>query len=486
VRPVEPPLVSREPIAEVETQRDDLLVYLSAARSILDVGASAHGVRASAQELAGALVRELGVEACAVTLRAKADAPLTLAGFAAQSDRFGAPWPTLTDGGWLTLAGLVGSGGEPTCFRHDADGGFTAVRPGDLVTEGFTVMPFQVGDERHGVLVLHTVVAPGQSFGRIQGFALLADMVGVALTTARSRDATERLCDKLSMELGMSRRQLEAREQTLRAREDSLARMTRELVRSNNVKSEFLATVSHELRTPLNAILGYTELLHDGHLGDLAGPQVESIGRVLRAARNLHLRVDDVLFFVQLDADRVVVRPEPVVVARLVDEVIAALADRPAPERVRFRLEIDPGAAMVATDALLLRRILFHLLGNAFKFTEEGTVTLGIHPGERAEDVVVAVRDSGVGIPPDRQRAIFEAFVQVDGSDSRRFEGLGMGLALVDRSARLLGGRVSVESIPGSGSEFTVLLPGARVVDEPRQATSSPRVPVGSDRTLGV
>jgi signal transduction histidine kinase len=459
VRPPRP--IGRDPLHEVETQRDDLLVYLSSARAILDVCATAHGVRATAQELAVVLVRELGVEACAITLREGVTEPLRLRGFAAQSDRFGAPWSNLPETGWVTLAGLVGTAAESTCFRRDADGGFTAVSPADLHTEGFTALPFSVGDERSGVLVLHTLVAPGQQFGRIQGVELLADMVGHALTVARTRDAVERLCDKLSLELGVSRRKLTESDQTLRAREDSIARLTRELIRSNSVKTEFLATVSHELRTPLNAILGYTELLYDGHIGTLSTEQVESMGRVLRAARNLHLRVDDILFFVQMDADRVVVHPEAVQVDRIVDEVVAALADRPSPETVGLRVVIDPAARLIATDVALLRRILFHLLGNAFKFTERGTVTLTVRPGTRPEDLLITIRDSGVGIPSERQRAIFDAFVQADQSDARRFDGLGMGLALVQRAAQLLGGQVSVESVPGKGSEFAVVLPGA-------------------------
>ncbi|MGH7895431.1 MAG: sensor histidine kinase [Candidatus Binatia bacterium] len=455
------PVLVRDSLAEVETQRDDLLVYLSAARSILDVCAGAHGVKPTAQELSVVLVRELGIEACALTLRERTGAPLKLVGFAAQSDRFGEPWPVLPESGWVTLARLVGTGADPVCFRRDGDGGFSAVAPTALTTEGFTALPFSVGDERDGVLVLHTIVAPSQLFGRIQGVALLADMVGYALTMARTREATQRLCDRLSGELGISRRRLDQSEQTLRAREDSITRLTRELVRSNNVKSEFLATVSHELRTPLNAILGYTELLHGGHIGSLSGDQNESIGRVLRAARNLHLRVDDILFFVQMDADRVIVRPEPVAVVPIVDEVVAALGDRPSPDVVTLRVEIDPGAQTLATDATLLRRMLFHLLGNAFKFTERGTVWLAIRPADRPEDALIVVRDSGVGIPPERQRAIFDAFVQADGSDARRFDGLGMGLALVQRAAQLLGGQVDVESFPGEGSEFSITLPGA-------------------------
>jgi signal transduction histidine kinase len=198
----------------------------------------------------------------------------------------------------------------------------------------------------------------------------------------------------------------------------------------------------------------------------------------LRAARNLHLRVDDVLFFVQMDADTVVVRPEPTPVERVVDDVVAALADRPSAETVGLRVAIDPATKTIATDPALLRRMLFHLLSNAFKFTEKGNVHLTIRPAERTEDVVVVVRDSGVGIPSERQRAIFEAFVQADQSDARRFEGLGMGLALVQRAAHLLGGRISLESVPGQGSEFTVTLPGAAIATTTTSPT--PTSPVTS------
>jgi len=460
VKPPRPIGAGADPFQEVETQRDDLLVYLSAARSIMDVCASAHGVLATAQELAGVLVRELGVEACAIALREGTHAPLRLRGFAAQSDRFGEPSSSLHESDWVTLAGLVGTTGEHACFRRDADGGFTAVTPSDLLTEGFTALPFSVGDERSGVVVLHTVVIPGQQFARIQGVALLADIIGHGLTVARTRDTVGRLCDKLSLELGVSRRKIVEREQSLRAREDSVSRLTKELVRSNHVKTEFLATVSHELRTPLNAILGYTELLYDGHIGPIGPDQSDAIGRVMRAARNLHLRVDDILFFVQMDADAVLVRPESVVVERVVEEVVAALSDRPTPDAVRLKVSIDPATRVLATDPTLLRRILFHLLGNAFKFTERGNVWLTVAPCERSEDATIVVRDSGVGIPADRQRVIFDAFVQADQSDARRFEGLGMGLALVQRATQLLGAQVHVESVPGNGSQFTVVLPG--------------------------
>jgi signal transduction histidine kinase len=142
--------------------------------------------------------------------------------------------------------------------------------------------------------------------------------------------------------------------------------------------------------------------------------------------------------------------------------VVAALGERPS-NAITLEVTVARTARTLTTDPGLLRRIVFHLLGNAFKFTEQGTVALSVRPGDRPEDALVVVRDSGVGIAPERLQAIFDAFVQVDGSDARRFDGLGMGLALVQRAAHLLGGRVHVDSTPGAGSEFTVVLPGALV-----------------------
>ena len=137
-------------------------------------------------------------------------------------------------------------------------------------------------------------------------------------------------------------------------------------------------------------------------------------------------------------------------------------------------LRIDPAARTIATDPSLARRILFHLLGNAFKFTERGTVELAITTGDRPEDARIVVRDSGVGIPAERLRVVFEAFVQADQTDARRFDGLGMGLALVHRATQLLGGQVTVDSVAGQGSEFTVVLPGAVVTESGTRMASAP------------
>ena len=260
------------------------------------------------------------------------------------------------------------------------------------------------------------------------------------------------LCADLEGELGVGRRALPDQQQSLRGHEENIRALTQGLIHSNRVKREFLGTVSHELRTPLNAILGYTALVRDGAAGTLSGEQATLLDRVLSNTRSLNTLIDDILFFVQLEADRVPILRDQVHTAALVEAVMA--------ERVPLRMAIAPEAAIMCVDEALLRRLLFHLLSNAFKFTSAGEVTGVVSAGEERGSAVLAVRDTGVGIPPER---VSELFAPGDSSDTRRHDGLGLGigLTLVQRCVRLLGGEVTVESQPGVGSEFRVRLPDA-------------------------
>jgi signal transduction histidine kinase len=451
----------RQALAEIEDQRDDSIVYLAAIRSVLDIVARGHGTAQCAQDVAEVIVRELAVDTCAVTLDAAHDGVLSLAGYATQGQQHGRPSPGFGENGWLALARLVGVGTEPTCFRSQPDGGFTAVNPGELSGEGYIVLPFTLGGEAGGALVLRSLVGPAQVFARGRALALVAEIVGQALTIARMRDGLERMCGELETEIGSTRRALSAHEESLRSHEARVEELTHDLIRSNRVKREFLATVSHELRTPLNAILGYSSLVRDGAAGPITGEQTRLLDRVLGNTRNLNALIDDILFFVQLEADRVVVRREPVPIAEVVEEVVTTVSEREPRDRVAFRVEVQPSAATLNVDAALVRRILFHLLGNAFKFTEQGEVRVVVRRSGEQGAAVIVVRDTGVGIAPERLDELFQVFQQGDGSTTRRWNGLGMGLTLVQRCVQLLGGEVAVESTPNVGSEFRVHLPGA-------------------------
>jgi signal transduction histidine kinase len=448
----------RDALAEVEEQRDDAVVYLSAIKSVLDVLALGHGTRQCGQAIAETLVQQLAIETCAITVREGAGT-LTLVGFATQAQRLGGPSGGIGEGGWLALAELIGPSATPTCFRRLPDGSFTAVGAAELTQEGFLVLPFVVSDEVGGALVLHSLVAPAQVFARTRALALVAGIVGQALTVARTRESVQRLCTALEAELGVTRRRLTAQQESLRTQEQNIQSLTQNLIRSNRVKRDFLGTVSHELRTPLNAILGYTSLVRDGLVGPVGAEQTALLDRVLNNTRNLNSLIDDMLFFVQVEADRVLIRPEAVSTAEAIEEVVAALPERTTKAGLALRVDVAPQAATLQVDPQLLKRTLFHLLGNAFKFTPAGEVRVSVEPADEPGGAVMTVRDTGVGIPADRIQDIFQLFAQVDGSTTRRFNGLGMGLTLVQRCVRLLGGEITVESGPGAGSEFRIYLP---------------------------
>jgi len=461
---------TRRALAEVEEQRDDAVLYLSTIKLVLGVLARGHGPRVCGQEIAEVLVRQLAVETCAIVLTDGPDGALVLAGFSTQSQRLGGGWGELDEGRWLLLAQLIGTGAEPTCFRRVEDGSFVAATAAELAHEGFLVLPFTVGGDR-GALVLHSITAPTQAFARGHALALVAEIVGQALGAARSRESVERLCGKLESELGLSRRVSFDKDETLRSREERIARLTDELSRSNRVKTEFLGMVSHELRTPLNAILGYASLMREGVGGPVNDEHSSFLDRVLGSTRHLNTLIDDILFFVQLEADRVLVRSERVRTEKLLEQVLSMIP-QPDPDRVRVQVEVDPRAASMEVDADLVRRVLFHLVGNALKFTSRGEVVITVRPGDR-DGAVLTVRDTGVGIAPERLQQVFDLFAQGDSSNTRRYNGLGIGLTLVGRCVRLLAGEVTARSEPGRGSEFRVSLPGVlspagRVEGRPR------------------
>ena len=461
----------REALAQVEEQRDDAVAYLSTIKVLLDLLARGPAVRQCGQEIAEALVQQLALETCAVALCEEPRGDLTLTGFATQAQRLGGPCGGLGESGWLALARLLRPGMNPTCFRRRTDGGFDAVSPGELAGEGFFVLPFAVSGEPGGALLLHSLASPAQAFTRDRALSLLADIVGQVLTVARMRASVVALCADLEGELGAGRRALPD-QQSLRGHEENIRALTQGLIHSNRVKREFLGTVSHELRTPLNAILGYTALVRDGAAGTLSGEQATLLDRVLSNTRSLNTLIDDILFFVQLEADRVPICRDQVHTAALVEAVMAELPRPLEGERVPLRMAIAPEAAIMCVDEALLRRLLFHLLSNAFKFTSAGEVTVVVRAGEERDSAVLAVRDTGVGIPPER---VSELFAPGDSSGTRRHDGLGLGigLTLVQRCVRLLGGEVTVESQPGVGSEFRVRLPDALAVahdDQPAAA----------------
>ncbi|MFC8723036.1 response regulator, partial [Kitasatospora sp. NPDC057198] len=272
--------------------------------------------------------------------------------------------------------------------------------------------------------------------------------------------------------LAAQNRDIEAKNLQIEQARRELEERARQLTRTSMYKSEFLANMSHELRTPLNSLLILAQLLAQNPEGNLSGKQVEYAEVIRSAGSDLLQLINDILDLSKVEAGKLDVAVEPFELRELLDYVDTTFRPLAAEKGLDFRIATAPGAPEhLHTDQARLRQILRNLLSNAVKFTDRGFVELSVEPArpgelptERRDLAAVAfrVQDSGIGIGADHLESIFGAFQQADGTTSRKYGGTGLGLSISRELARLLGGAVSAESVPGEGSRFTLLLPAAR------------------------
>jgi two-component system, chemotaxis family, sensor kinase CheA len=236
------------------------------------------------------------------------------------------------------------------------------------------------------------------------------------------------------------------------------------LEEANQARGQFFATMSHELRTPLAAIIGFSEML----LGDtteieMDPVQQDNLRRILKNGNYLLEMVNDVLDLEKIEARRMKLSITSVDVKQLLTTVVEGTQSIAAAQRLVLRAKVEEGIGCLETDPMRLQQVLLNLVSNALKFTKQGEVTISAwrvaSSDRQADSVAIAVQDTGIGIPLDKQGRIFEAFYQVDGNYTRRFGGTGLGLSIVSQFTRLLGGQVEIDSAPGQGSTFTVTLP---------------------------
>ena len=256
------------------------------------------------------------------------------------------------------------------------------------------------------------------------------------------------------------------------ARRGALEEKASELALASKYKSEFLANISHELRTPLNSILILGQQLADNVEHNLRPKQVELARTIHAAGSDLLNLITDILDLSKIESGTVTVDIEKVFFAQVIEITARPFRHEAESRRLSFQVEIDPGLGeSLVTDPKRLQQVLKNLLSNAFKFTKRGGVSLKLarartgwssgHPVLRQAPVVVGfeVADTGIGIPYENQRLIFEAFQQADASTSRKYGGTGLGLAISRELANLLGGEIHLASTPGQGSIFTLYLP---------------------------
>ena len=271
---------------------------------------------------------------------------------------------------------------------------------------------------------------------------------------ADQRDAL----DRKNLELNQAQVQLEERAD--------------ELQRSSKYKSEFLANMSHELRTPLNSSLILAKLLSENAQQNLTVDQVKFAESIYSAGNDLLNLINDILDISKVEAGKLDVRPENSSVPRLVDSLRMTFEPLAADKQLEFTAQILANTPpMFYTDRQRVEQILKNLLANALKFTEHGTVEMVVMP-QANDGIAFQIRDTGIGIAPEQQQAIFEAFRQADGTTNRRYGGTGLGLSISRDLANLLGGYITVSSELGKGSTFTLVLPERfeEIIEAPARA----------------
>lgn len=287
----------------------------------------------------------------------------------------------------------------------------------------------------------------------------IKDQLAIGITNAKALEQLEdfvKELKKLNDDYQKQNEKLVELHKELKEQAKELEIQKEKAVESTKLKSQFLASMSHELRTPMNSILGLTELILER--ADLDEKNKERLGVVLKSGRRLMTLINDILDLSKIEAGKMEIRSEDVLLDELIEEVSSSIIPLANNKNLKYNVNREINTQIIIhVDKDRVVQVLINLLGNAVKFTDEGEVSLNISGNEK--ELIFNVTDTGIGITEEDQRLVFEEFRQADGSTSRKYGGTGLGLSICKKIADLLGGDLSLKSVHGKGSTFTFKTP---------------------------